>query len=128
MGQRLAQALAGFGLRAVGPKQTGQGIAPVGTVGLDSQIGQEGAGLVCAKAGQGPAIQGYLKRTQQRNRQMFHARFVESEGAGVRAARFVLIIQQMWPRGKQRSCCQESIGDGPDAGHSGRFHGPLTIA
>ena len=56
IGERLAQVLPGAGVGLVGPKEGGQAFAAVRALALDGQIGQQGAGFVGGKIGDGTAV------------------------------------------------------------------------
>ena len=64
--EHMRQVGAGRGLGRVGPQQAGQLFAGVGALGLDRQVGQQGAHLVRLEGGDGLPVEGRLERAQQR--------------------------------------------------------------
>ena len=66
--QGVAQAGPGRALRVLGPKESGQRLAAVGSVGVHDQVGQQGTYLVGGEAGDGFSIQDDFKGAQESDR------------------------------------------------------------
>lgn len=65
VGERLPEALAGAFLRLIRPKQGGEGLAAVGAIALDGEIGQQRAGSIGGELCHRSIVDRYLERAEK---------------------------------------------------------------